>query len=748
MNNSFSSTSAKQLATNSLKYILTGGLRIKDGHLPIENHTVPENFFGVCVASNENPEVDHFIIGQLEILGVQNVRLDFSYTDVNNFNDRFLEALIAKGFNVTLRLLPPFNIAAHMADPIEQGSWRTFLATTLDRYGEGVRQVEIGNTINRKRWAGYTLHTFLTTWQIAHEEVKSRNINLLGPNIQDFEPIYNIGILKILAVEGLLPDVHTDNLFVERVSEPERFDHRILKYKWSTLFKYNLVKKARTLQKIGTDFGVHATSSSVAFWAIYRIKRLLVNGEQKQADYLTRYFTLLAASDALQQANWGAFICNREGLINDGLSDSEYPALERVAYYQSSDGELNKYERYPSFYAMQALLHYLKGSDYVKAIASAQGLEVHHFNNKELALQVHVAWTINGKVAYLANIYSEETLNNAKIHNRDGNVLDKNTALVCEKPIYLCWDKDFTIELLAKPTLANKLSIYAHIEDAQYFRFNQNGWSGLVLAKDEIEANQLIQAIDPDTLNAPEKNQSLRHARNVIWAAEDPRDPAAQITIKQPVKMYPHKAFLDRFKPSKAKRSWNGAMELLRRGVGTAKPIAYFEKTGDKTLKQNFYVCEHVKADCSIGELFSAFARGEETCHDLTEVEVYKQFSAFTHNMHKRGIYFRDYSGGNILVNIRENNQLTFSLIDTARLRSFDGAISFALRIADLTRACHKLHGEGRKQFMRTYLALSGRKLNLAVKSKFWLYDFKVKLKRTIGRKGIKKLKKRLKGQQ
>ena len=529
---------------------------------------------------------------------------------------------------------------------------------------------------------------------------------------------------------------------VERVSEPERFDHRILKYKWSVIFKYNLIKKARILQKIGRDFGVNETSSSAAFWAIYRIKRLLVNGEQKQADYLTRYFTLLAASGALKQANWGAFICNREGLINDGLSGAEYPALERIAYYQSADGELSQYERYPSFYAMQSFLIKLRGADYIAPIASAQGLEIHHFNNKNL--QIHVAWTINGKVAYLANLYSENTLSNAKIQNRDGAPLEVNTELVCEAPIYLSWDKDFSITLIPKPRLAKSLAIHAHIENTQYFRFNQDGWTGLVLAKDETEATALMSALNPETLNAPQKENSLRHARNVIWAVDDPRDTSSQITIKQPFKMYPHKAFLDRFKPSKAKRSWNGAMELLRRGVDTAEPIAYFEKTRDSSLKQNFYICAHVMADCSIGELFSAFARGEETCHGLTEKEVYQQFSAFTHNMHKRGIYFRDYSGGNILVSIQANNNLTFSLIDTARLRSFNGSIPLALRIADLTRACHKLHADGRKNFMQTYLALSGRKFSFYVKSKFYLYDCKVKLKRTIGRKGMKNLKKRL----
>lgn len=744
MNKPFSSTSAKQLATNSLKYILTGGLRIKDGHLPLENHTVPEDFLGVCVASNENPEVDRYVIGQLETLGVNNVRLDFTYSDADSFHARFLATLIAKGFNVTLRMFPPADSAAHMNDPTEQATWQVFLTTTLDRYGADLAQVEIGNTINRKRWAGYSLHTFLQTWQIAHEAVKSRGIKLLGPNIQDFEPIYNIGIFKILATEGLLPDTQTDNLFVERVSEPERFDHRILKYKWSKIFKYNLVRKARTLQKIGLDYGVGQTSSSAAFWANYRINRMLTNSVQKQADYLTRYFTLLAASGALQQASWGTLICNREGLIDDGLTDAEYPTLERIAHYQSTDGELNDYARYPSFYAMQSLLNHLNGASYVATIASAEGLEVHHFNQQQQ--QVHVAWTINGKVAYLADIYTEDTLNNANIVSRDGERLDGNVELLCEKPIYLRWDKGFNIALLPSPSLVKNLTIHAHIEDLQYFRFNQNGWSGLVLAKDEVEANQLILKLDPDTLSAPQKDQSLRHARNVIWATPDPRDSAAQVTIKQPVKMYPHKAFLDRFKPSKAKRSWNGAMELLRRGVGTAQPIAYFEKVGDTTLKQNFYICERVAADCTIGELFAAFARGEPSYKGLTPEEVYRQFAQFSHNMHKRGIYFRDYSGGNILVNIHTDNVLAFSLIDTARIHSFNHSITFNLRIADLTRACHKLHGEGRQRFMQMYLALSGRQLNLPVKLKFWLYDGKVKLKRTIGRKGIKKLMKRIKG--
>jgi len=689
----------KQMLRNSLFYTLKAGFKTKDGHLPKSNHQVPNDFIGVCVASNADVATDDYIIGQLETLGMTNVRLDFSYDDLDHFNERFLQRLIAGAFNITLHLITPYDAVQNMADPAEQDTWQAFLTTVLDRYGAAVKQVEIGSTINRRRWAGYTYDTFMIAWEIAHKAV---------------------------------------------VIEPERFDHRMFWPRVSTAFKYNLVKKARILQKIGQDFNVKETTSPAAFWAIYRIKRYLVAGEQKQADYLTRYFTLLASSNALTQANWGALICNREGLINDGLVDAEYPPLERITHYKSADGMLNAYERYPSFYAMQTIQHYLNGADYQSAIASTNGLEIHHLHNH--GQQFHIAWTVNGKAAYLADIYSKETLNNAKILHRDGNALENNTDLICETPIYLIWDTAFHIDILPTPALAKDLSLHSHIDDVSYFRFKQDGWSGLVLANNADEAELLIKALHPDTLSEPKKSESLRHARNAVWAIEDPRNNANEITVKKPIRMYPHKVLFDRCKPSKAKRSWNGTMELLRRDIGAAQPVAFFEKDDDPTLKQNFYICERVKADCSIGQIFSAFTKGETSHLELTRDQVFKQFAQFTHKMHSRGVYFRDYSGGNILVSIKPDEQLAFSLIDTARIRSFNTGISLKLRIADLTRACHKLTPKDRSQFMQTYLALSGRKFSLAIQSKFWLYDFKVKLKRTIGRKGIKKLKARLKG--
>jgi hypothetical protein len=736
-----------QVIHDGLSYVLRGGLRIKNSHIPSAGHTIPNNFIGVCVATNANAETDNYIIEQLRALGINRVRLDFTYGDLANHNARFLSRLIAEKFEITLHIVQPFAAAKNMQNPAQQDIWRQFLQEILNTFGSQINQIEIGSTINRKRWAGYTFDGFLYAWNIAYTLMKgeftSTKITLVGPNIQDFEPFYNISLLKLFQSKKQLPDIHSNNLFVERVSEPERFDHRVFKYRWATIFKYNLIKKARTLQKIGQDFGVINTISSAAFWAIYRIERLLVRGAQKQADYLTRYFTLLAASNALQQANWGALICHREGLIDDGLSDAEYPALERICHYKNADGNLENYKLQPSFFAMQVVVKWISGAQYLGAIASSNGLEIHQFFNH--GKRTHIAWTVNGKVAFLNNIYTKDALEAAWILGCTGDVLN-GLDIISESPIYLQWDEDAEIVTAIKPTLAKELAIHAHIEHAQYFKFEEDDWQGLILAKNANEAKLLMQSLHPNKLQAPAKDAALRHARNAIWNVPDPRDSANQITIKQPVKMYPHKAFLGKFKPSKAKRSWNGAMELMRRGVATALPIAYFENTKDSTLKQNFFLCEYVQADCNIGQVFSAFSRGETTFLGLTSEDVFTQLAQYCHLMHSRGIHFRDLSGGNILVNILAKNKLEFSLIDTARLHSFNHATALTLRVADLTRACHKLDWEHRERFMNIYLGLTGRKFRWQDKLQFHLYDFKVATKRTIGRKGIKRLIKCLKG--
>ncbi len=186
------------------------------------------------------------------------------------------------------------------------------------------------------------------------------------------------------------------------------------------------------LQKISRDFGVAVLISPVAFWSIFRVQRRYPDALEKQADYAARYFLLLAASGALKQANWGALICQREGLISDGLTEREYPALERVTHYAHTDGHLADYIHQSSFAAVKTCAAQIQGARYVQALATGNGLERHHFERD--GHTIHAIWTQNGKVAFLDSIYSQVLLSQAVMVNRDGAVLANTQTLVTESP--------------------------------------------------------------------------------------------------------------------------------------------------------------------------------------------------------------------------------------------------------------------------------------------------------------------------
>ncbi|WP_327037587.1 lipopolysaccharide kinase InaA family protein [Methylophilus sp. Leaf416] len=743
-----------QVLLDGLSYIFKGGLWLKNSHLPQKNHAVPAHFVGICVATNTQPETDDYVLAQLAALGLGRVRLDIGDDDMYVHQIRLLQRLLDASLIVDVHLVQPFAIAKHMLDGQVQARWQQFVEQFLQQYASQIASLEIGNTINRKRWSGYHWPGFMHAWQIAHRLARQYGVKVVGPNIQDFEPLYNISAFKKLQAEHLLPDIHSNNLFVERVIEPEQPDHRIFQFRWTRYFKFNLIKKARLLQKIGADYGVETLISPVAFWAIYRIQRHLPDGGQKQADYVTRYFTLLAASGALQQANWGAMICHREGVINDGLDDARYPALERVAYYQSADGNLHEYQRNPSFSALRTVARWLNGAEYVGPLATGNGLEIHQLRKHQK--QFHIAWTVNGHCAVLNQVYAESSLRQVECINRNGQAIAQ-PALITEMPVYLMWDAAETVELHTTHPKLSQTIIHAHIQGMQYFPVQEGDWRGMILAESKEQAAQLWYAWHPGTLKAPAKEQALRHARNAIWPIADPRlshkeltsqrsgkVAERKVTVKQPIRMHWHKTLLDRLKPSKAKRSWNGAMELLRRGVGTAMPLAYFERADDTSLKQNFFICEFVTHDFTIAQAFIAFSQGAEQFNEVPALSLYQSFARFCLHMHASGIYFRDFSGGNILVS-KQDDGLTFSLIDTARLHAHPTATTYSERIADLTRAVQKLHWDGRKQFLALYLGMSGHSLNIGTLLPFYLYDFKVHLKRTIGRKGMRKLLSKLK---
>ena len=704
---------------------------------------VAESFAGVGVAASPDPAADDYVMDRLRETGICHVRLDFTYGDAAGPAGRLLERLLAPDFRVTLHLLQPFEQARKLesaeATEVRQ-EWQRFVVATLDRYGDRADIIEVGSTVNRRRWAGYTLAGFLSMWDIAWQEVRARGLTLAGPSVTDFEPPWSVGLLALLRDQGQLPDLHADNLFSERSTEPERFDQKILGLRLAWLPRINLVKKARLLQRIGVDFGVPRLISPAAFWTLPRIERLLPDSEEKQADYLARYLVLCAASGALERAWWGPLICHREGLIDDGVV--QYPALERITHYASVTGALADFRVRPALQALRAFAERIPGCRYAGRLNVGEGLEVHAF--RSATQLIHAVWTINGRAAAMMDIYQDADLEAADYCSRDGEPLSESPTLASEAPIYLSWAPDRQVGIKSGAVVLKGLVIHRHIPGKTHFYFRENGWQGVLLARNAAEARLLLQHIHPERIGAPPRDAILRHARNAVWTIADPRAEGAKLVVKQPVKMHLHKKFLDGFKPSKGLRSWSGSSELLRRHVGVAPPVAYFEKAGDDTLTQNYYLCEYVSADFAVREMFAAYARGETFFHGVNEADAYRQLSDFLHVLHGRGIRFRDLSGGNILIRQGADNELSFYLIDTGRIHAFNRPLTIGSRLSDLVRACNKLHQQGREQFMQMYMARLGERFRWAHRLRFATYDMKVSLKRNVGRQGFKRLVKHL----
>lgn len=715
----------REFATTCVAHLLGGRFHLPGAHLPAGSHTVARDFAGIGVATCPDPAHDDYVLDALGELGVRQVRLDYTYDSPGSHAERLLGRLVDASFDVLLHLVPPPAAAREMPAADACARWRAFLAETFECWGEHVTMYEVGSTVNRRRWAGYDLSGWLAAWQIACEEIRQRDLLLLGPNVTDFEPYFNDALLTMLAKRGLLPDIHTNNLFVERAGEPEAWDHKSLGERGAPLLKLNVVRKAKTLHAVAKRHGVETTYSTNAYWTTQRITRYLAESEQKQADYLTRYMVLTAASGALRRVYWGPMIGYNDGLIDDGTED--LPDTPRAAFYGETRGELSQYRKRLAFEALRQFQRTIPGCTYHGPAATGHGLEIHRFSSERE--HVHVVWTQNGRCAELASCYRPDDLESARIHTRDGGSLPERPELVTESPLYLSWPVDAEIAVSAHARAMDDVSIAAHRPGGFYYHRCDGKWRGMVFAANRSEADRLFESLHPERIGAQPERASLRKSRNAIWTIADPRDPERQLAVKQPARLAVNKKLLDRFKPSKARRSWNGACELLRRGVPTPAPVAWFERADRVDLVRNWYFCEFMEGDLSVRRAFSAFSAGKSHYHGVPQDEFFRQLRQVLLRMHRRGAYFRDLTGGNVLVRIGDDGRPEFTLIDTNRARFRRRETPMRERLSDLKRVCRKLDWSRRARFMNMYLDCERKGFTFFHRLPFYLYDVKAEVK-------------------
>ncbi len=113
---------------------------------------------------------------------------------------------------------------------------------------------------------------------------------------------------------------------------------------------------------------------------------------------------------------------------------------------------------------------------------------------------------------------------------------------------------------------------------------------------------------------------------------------------------------------SKAKRSYENGLLLLKLGIETPQPLAYVEYYNDKGfLKHSYYISNYEEHIYTMEEVLNQNVDDKET--------IIKQFGAYVYQfLHKNGILHLDFGGNNILVK-QSSKDYSFSIIDLNRIR-------------------------------------------------------------------------------
>ena len=399
-----------------------------------------------------------------------------------------MNGLVEHNVRVLLHLVPSLDLANRLPEASARDEWRAFVEGALTQFSGKIEAVEIGNTINRAKWSGYSYEGVQVLWDVAYECVKQAGLPLVGPNVTDFEPQYNAGILAMLGKRDQLPDVHSNNLFVERAGAPEAFDPKICGRTFRKLHRYNLRKKIWLIAAIASKLGVQRNWSTCSFWTLPRIDRFWGESEEQMADYLVRHNIITASSMKFERNYWGPLVSHREGLIDDGSEIELFSdGRDVVSFYECLPGDSAQWRTRAAFRALKALKEQVGNSHYLGAECVSRHLEIHRFKKDEGYL--HVAWTSGGRIARFKDCFDEARFGQIlSVVDRDGAALDGVPDFFGGSPIYILSDSSEHLIMRSSVRLPKKVIAARSTAGKRYYEFDSEKWQGMVMAGSREEA--------------------------------------------------------------------------------------------------------------------------------------------------------------------------------------------------------------------------------------------------------------------
>jgi len=274
-----------------------------------------ESFFGLSINLDKNPEQTYELV---EDLKVNNLLIRMPLSDIENIQTYVDFAKQYQDKNLLINILQDRR-------HIESSSLlKKSLESVFTEFSPLTNRFQLGNAINRKKWAIFSMDEFLRFYKVGFDlrNKKFLNIKLLGSSVIDFE--YYFSIRTLFNLYKVRFDQFSSLLYVDRRGAPE-----------NTQMGLDLTKKLHLMQamlrlspKSSNEIVITETNWPITNTAPYAptSEEDCVNLEA-QADFLVRYYLLALASRVVKNVYWHQLIAPGYGLIDNRGDDLiKYPA--------------------------------------------------------------------------------------------------------------------------------------------------------------------------------------------------------------------------------------------------------------------------------------------------------------------------------------------------------------------------------------------------------------------------------------
>lgn len=195
-------------------------------------------------------------------------------------------------------------------------------------------------------------------------------------------------------------------------------------------------------------------------------------------------------------------------------------------------------------------------------------------------------------------------------------------------------------------------------------------WTNFVIEmKQDIEIHPRMESLRREIERVPEHTYRVLHTycnkRNTVELAEIGGVMMVVKRFKRPNLI--NSLIYGRFRPGKARRSYDNALRLPRLGVLTPEPVAYITRRKGLLFTDSWYISMHVDAP-PIGDTVT---EADRTRMDtlFEQNDMLRAFRGYALSLFERGVFQRDFNRGNFLAAPRDNGGYEFYMVDINRLQ-------------------------------------------------------------------------------